>query len=423
MTGHAPEPPAAPLARLGAHLRDLTTFYLELHRDPELSGAERRTADRFAARLESAGYATTRGIGGHGVAGVLRNGDGPTVLLRAELDALPVRETTGLPYAADGEAAHACGHDLHLAAAAGTALLLARAPRAWRGTLVVAGQPAEETLEGAGAMLADGLYRRCGRPDDVLAQHAAPLPAGMVAHGYGPMTAGSVTFRVVVHGRGGHAGAPHLAVDPVVAAAHVVTRLQTVVAREAAPADQVAVTVGSFRAGERANVIPDRAELALTVRAVSEASLARAAASVERIVRAECAAAACPRDPEIVRLSASPVTHPDPALTAALREAHAAEFGAGRVAMWPPSLATEDFALFGDAGVDVHGERGIRLGYWMLGTAGPAAWSRAPGSTAAEKMAALPANHAPDFAPDARSALPAAVRALTAAALARLGSA
>ncbi|MFE1830811.1 amidohydrolase [Streptomyces yangpuensis] len=416
MTGHAP----VPLARLDEQLRDLTAFYLELHRDPELSGAERRTADRFAGRLESVGYATTRGIGGHGVAGVLRNGDGPTVLLRAELDALPVRETTGLPYAADGEAAHACGHDLHLAAAAGTAELLARTPQAWRGTLVVAGQPAEETLEGARAMLADGLYRRCGRPDDVLAQHAAPLPAGMVAHGYGPMTAGSLTLRVVVHGRGGHAGAPHLAVDPVVTAAHVVTRLQTVVAREVAPADQVAVTVGSFRAGERANVIPDRAELALTVRAVSGTSLARAAAAVERIVRAECAAAACPREPEVVRLSESPVTHPDPALTSALREAHTAEFGAERVAMWPPSLATEDFALFGDAGAEVHGEPGIRLGYWMVGTVGPAAWSRAPGSTAAEKLAALPANHAPDFAPDVRTALPSAVRALTAAALTRL---
>ncbi|WP_327250474.1 amidohydrolase [Streptomyces sp. NBC_01244] len=426
MTGHAPVPvpaPApAPLARLEGSLRDLTAFYLELHRDPELSGLERRTAERFAGRLEAAGYATTRGIGGHGVAGVLRNGDGPTVLLRAELDALPMRETSGLPYAAEGEAAHACGHDLHLAAAAGTATLLAETPGAWRGTLVVVGQPAEETLEGARAMLTDGLYRRCGRPDDALAQHAAPLPAGMVAHGYGPVTAGSVTFRVVVHGRGGHAGAPHLAVDPVVTAAHVVTRLQTVVAREAAPAEQVAVTVGSFRAGDRANIIPDRAELALTVRAVGEHSLARAAAAVERIVRAECAAADCPREPEIVRLSVSPVTHPDPGATAALREAHAAEFGPERVALWPPSLATEDFALFGDAGLDVHGERGIRLGYWMLGTVGPAAWSRAPGRTAAEKLAALPANHAPDFAPDARTALPAGVRALTTAALTRLGS-
>ncbi|MFE3792981.1 amidohydrolase [Streptomyces goshikiensis] len=418
----ASSPDPAPLARLDAHLHSLTELYLELHRDPELSGAERRTADRFAARLESAGFAVTRGIGGHGLAGVLHNGDGPTVLLRAELDALPVRETSGLPYAADGEAAHACGHDLHLAAAAGTAALLAETPGAWRGTLMVVGQPAEETLEGARAMLADGLYRRCGRPDEVLAQHAAPLPAGMVAHGYGPVTAGSVTFRVVVHGRGGHAGAPHLAVDPVVAAAHVVTRLQTVVAREAAPAEQVAVTVGSFRAGDRANVIPDRAELALTVRAVSEASLARAAEAVERIVRAECAAAACPRDPEIVRVSASPVTHPDPGVTASVREAHTAAFGAQRVMMWPPSLATEDFALFGDAGLEVHGERGIRLGYWMLGAAGPAAWSRAPGATAAQKLAALPANHAPDFAPDVRTALPAGVRALTTAALARLGA-
>ncbi|MFI5999408.1 amidohydrolase [Streptomyces sp. NPDC051366] len=407
---------------LSALIRPLTTLYLELHRDPELSGEERRTAARFADALEAEGYAMTRRIGGHGVAGVLRNGDGPTVLLRAELDALPVRETTGLPYASEGGAAHACGHDLHLAAAAGTAALLAREPGTWQGTVVVVGQPAEETLEGARAMLSDGLYERVGRPDAVLAQHAAPLPAGMVAHGYGPMTAGSVTFRIVVHGRGGHAGAPHLSVDPVVTAAHVVTRLQTVVAREAAPSEQVAVTVGSFRAGERANVVPDRAELGVTVRAAGEAALARAAAAVERIVRAECAASDCPREPEIVRVGSSPVTHPDPATTAAVREAHGAEFGAERVAMWPPSLATEDFGLFGDAGRALHGAEGVRLAYWMLGVIGPAAWSAAPGTTAAEKLAVLPANHAPDFAPDARTALPAGVRALRAAALACLGS-
>ncbi|EFL19118.1 LOW QUALITY PROTEIN: predicted protein, partial [Streptomyces sp. C] len=309
-------------------LRPLTTLYLDLHRHPELSGEEERTAGRFADWLESAGYETARGIGGHGVAGVLRRGEGPTVVLRAELDALPVRETTGLPYASEGPAAHACGHDLHLAAAAGTASLLAGdAAGAWRGTLVVVGQPAEETLEGARAMLADGLYERVGHPDVVLAQHAAPLPAGMVAHGYGPMTAGSVTFRVVVHGRGGHAGAPHLTVDPVVTAAHVVTRLQTVVAREAAPSEQVAVTVGSLRAGERANVVPDRAELGITVRAAGEAALARAAEAVERIVRAECAASGCPREPEIVREGSSPVTHPDPATTAAVRAAHTTRLG------------------------------------------------------------------------------------------------
>ncbi|MER6517445.1 amidohydrolase [Streptomyces sp. NPDC001553] len=414
---------AAVLAGLPDLLRPLTVFYLDLHRHPELSGEERRTAGRFADRLEAAGYRTVRGIGGHGVAGVLRRGEGPAVLLRAELDALPVRETTGLAYASEGEVAHACGHDLHLAAAAGAAELLARAdPGAWRGTLVVVGQPAEETLEGARAMLADGLYERVGAPDVALAQHAAPLPAGMVAHGYGPMTAGSVTFRVVVHGRGGHAGAPHLTVDPVVTAAHVVTRLQTVVAREAAPSEQVAVTVGSLRAGERANVVPDRAELGITVRAAGDAALARAAGAVERIVRAECAASGCPRDPEIERVSTSPVTHPDPATTAAVRGVHAAEFGAERVAMWPPTLATEDFGLFGDAGREWHGASGVRLAYWMFGVVGPRAWAAAPGADAAAKLAALPANHAADFAPDVRTALPAGVRALTAAALSCLGS-
>ncbi|MFF5445565.1 amidohydrolase [Streptomyces sp. NPDC012888] len=408
-------------ARLAALLRPLTAFYLEVHRHPELSGRERRTAGLFAGRLADAGLDVATGVGGHGVVGVLRNGDGPTVLLRAELDALPVREETGLPYAAQGGAAHACGHDLHLAAAAGAAALLAGGRAAWRGTLMVVGQPAEETLQGARAMLADGLYERFGVPDEVLAQHAAPLPAGMVAHAYGPVAAGSVTYRVVVHGRGGHAGAPHLAVDPVVTAAHVVARLQTVVAREAAPADPVAVTVGSFHAGDRPNVIPESAELGVTVRAVGDAALDRAVAAVERIVRAECAAAGCPREPELVRVGSSPVTHPDPGLTAALRAAHAAEFGAERVAMWPPTLATEDFALFGAAGRELHGAAGVRLGYWMLGVTGPAAWARAAGTSAAAKLAALPANHSPAFAPDPRTALPAGVRALAAAALARLG--
>ncbi|MEE1751533.1 amidohydrolase [Streptomyces sp. SP18CS02] len=405
---------AAP-TRLGPLLRPLTEFCLDLHLHPEVSGQERRTSERFARRLNDTGLRTSVGVGGHGVVGVLRNGDGPTVLVRAELDALPVRERTGLPYASRGDAAHVCGHDLHLTAAAGAASLLAGSPESWRGTLIVVGQPAEETLEGARAMLRDGLYERFGRPDHVVAQHAAPLPGGMVAHGYGPVTAGSVTFRIVVHGRGGHAGAPHLAVDPVVTAAHVVTRLQTVVAREAAPAEQVAVTVGLLRAGERANIVPDRAELGVTVRAVGEASLARAAAAVERIVRAECAASGCPREPEIVRTSGSPVTHPDPGATAAVREAHIAQFGPERVTMWPPSLATEDVALFGDAGRELHGVEGIALVYWMLGTVGPAAWSRAPGASAAEKLAALPANHSPEFAPDLRASLPTAVAALTTA--------
>lgn len=187
-------------------------FYADVHRHPELSGAERRTAGRFARWLSGAGYDVTPGVGGHGVVGVLRNGPGPVVLVRAELDALPLREETGLPYASTvgdpAPAMHACGHDAHLACAAGAATVLAGAADRWRGTLVVVGQPAEETLTGAAAMLADGLYERFPAPGVVLAQHTVPLPAGMVAHGDGPLLAASRTVEIVVHGRGGHAGRP-----------------------------------------------------------------------------------------------------------------------------------------------------------------------------------------------------------------------
>ncbi|MGJ3558332.1 M20/M25/M40 family metallo-hydrolase [Streptomyces sp. INA 01156] len=210
-----------------------------------------------------------------------------------------MRERTGLPYASRDDAMHACGHDLHLAAAAGAADLLARLSDRWRGTLLVVGQPAEETLAGAGAMLRDGLYERFGRPDVVLAQHAAPMPSGTVAHATDrvPMAAAGAVLDVVLHGRGGHVATPHLAVDPVVTAAAVVTRLQNVVARETAPADQVTLTVGTVRAGTAANVIPDHAVLGIAVRAAGEASLDRALAAVRRIVLAESAAAGAPGNP------------------------------------------------------------------------------------------------------------------------------
>lgn len=403
-------------------LRPAVTLCLELHRHPELSGAERRTAARLGAWLRDAGYEVTGGMGGHGVVGVLCNGDGPRVMIRAELDALPVRERTGLPYASRGPAAHACGHDLHLAAAAGAATLLSRGRDHWRGTAVIVGQPAEETLTGARAMLADGLYERFGRPDVVLAQHTVPLPAGMVAHGYGPMLAGSVGLEAVIHGRGGHAGTPHLAVDPVVTGAAAVLRLQSTVSREAAPTESVVVHVGSFHAGTSGNVISDRAELAVTVRALSQRSLDRTALAVERVIRAECAASGCPRDPDIAVVSRSPVTHPDPAATARVREAHVRLLGAERVTAWHPSMATEDFPFYGDAGTATHGMPGIALSYWMLGAVGPAAWARLPG-TAEEKLAALPPNHSPEFAPDVRTALPTGISAMTAAALSWLASA
>lgn len=416
---------AAPvLDGLEALLRPLVTFYLDLHQNPELSGEESRTAARFADWLREERYEVTRGVGGHGVVGVLRNGEGPRVLLRAELDALPVRERTGLPYASEGPAMHACGHDLHAAALAGAAALLARARRSWRGTLVIVGQPAEETLSGAEAMLRDGLYERFGRPDTVLAQHSAPLPAGLVAHAaeHTPVLAGSVSMDVVIHGRGGHAGAPHLAVDPLVTAAALVMRLQGLTARESAPAEQAVLTVGSLHAGSGSNVIADRATLGLTVRALSQPALDRLEEAVQRTVLAESAASGCPRDPEIHAVSRSPVLLTDPAATADVVRAHRELFGPERVSGWRPAMAAEDFPLYAEAGRQLHGMSAIASVYWMLGVAGPRQYASAPGATAAEKLAALPANHSPHFAPDVRAGLPAGVRAMTAAALARLGA-
>ncbi|WP_374103082.1 amidohydrolase [Streptomyces sp. B93] len=406
-----------------AVLRPLTVFAMDLHQHPEPSGEEVRTAARLADALAAQGYAVTRGVGGHGVVGVLTNGEGPRVYLRAELDALPVRERTGLPYAAQGPCMHACGHDLHTAALLGAATLLARARAHWQGTVVAVGQPAEETLTGARAMLEDGLYARFGRPDAVLAQHSAPLLGGMVAHGYGqPLLAGSAELDVTLHGRGGHAGAPHLTVDPVLAAAAVVLRLQGIVSRESAPAEQTTVTVGRLQAGAHSGVVPDSASLGITVRALHPASVERLVAAVERVVRAESAASGCPRDAGITVVSRSPALLPDPEVTALAREAHRQVLGAERVVPWAPSMATEDFGLYGDAGREIHGCAGVRLGYWMVGTVGPRQWAATSGTSTAERLASLPPNHSPAFAPHLPLALPSATRALTTAALAVLHS-
>ncbi len=393
-------------------LAAVTELYLDLHQHPELSGAEERTAARLAGWLRSDGLDVATGIGGHGVVGLLTNGPGPTVMMRAELDALPVTEETGLPYAsATGGAMHACGHDLHLAALAGAARLLAAARERWTGTLMVVGQPAEETLSGASAMLEDGFRDRFGTPSVVLAQHLTPMPAGMVAHAAGPPLAGSVTLRVVVHGSGGHAAAPQCGVDAVVAASAIVLRLQTIVARETAPADPVVVSVGLLRAGAAANLVADRAELEVTVRALGETSLARAEAAVRRIVAAEAAASGCPRPPDVDEVSRSPVLVPDPDLTATVTAAHREQFGPARVVVCPPAMATEDVGRFAAPGVP--------LAYWMLGSAGRNQWDALPGSPA-ERIAALPTNHSPRFFPAPGPALVTGVSALVAAALTQL---
>ncbi|MDX2672171.1 amidohydrolase [Streptomyces sp. NRRL_ISP-5395] len=427
--GRAPggrPPGGGPLPR--PLLRAAVELYLDLHAHPELSGHEHRTADRLAARLAEHGCTVTRSVGGgHGLVGVLRNGPGPTVLLRTELDALPVTEATGLPYASTTPGVmHACGHDLHIAAVAGAVAHLAATRDSWRGTVLVVGQPEEETLRGARSLLTEGrLYERFGVPDAVLAQHAAPLPAGTLAHvpaGGPPLTAGSLAVEAVLHGRGGHAATPHLNVDPVLMAAATVLRLRTVVAEATAPAEQAVLTVGSVRAGERGNITPDHAELSLTVRAFTEEALDRLAAAAERVVRAEAAASGAPRTPEFTVTARSPALRPDPALTARVRRAHEALLGPGRVLDLAGSAATEDFPHFASYGQGGPGGQGgdagpggsagaVPVAYWMLGTTGAGPWrtARAGGTP-------VPPNHAPGFAPDVRAALPVGIGALAAAA-------
>ncbi|WP_328321419.1 amidohydrolase [Streptomyces sp. NBC_00388] len=422
-----------PLPGLAVLLPSAAEFYLDLHRHPELSGAERRTAARFADWLGADGFRVLRGVGGHGVAAELANGEGPAVLLRAELDALPVAERTGAPYASTATAPgpdgrpvpvmHACGHDVHLACAAAAARWLAARRDSWRGTLLVVGQPAEETLTGARAMLEDGLYERVTPPDVVLAQHTASFPGGMVAHAEGPVLAGSLTLEVCFEGDGGHAATPHLTADPLLAAAGVVTRLSAVVARETDPAERLVVTASSLRtpdAGRTGNMIASRAVLRVTVRAFSEAALDRAAAAVERVARAEAGSAALPPRVTCTETSRSGVTLADADVSAVVRTAHVAAFGRSRVTGWPATSATEDFPLLTGAGAHLHGRPGIRGGYWMLGTVGPAQWAAAPGARAAEKLRGLPGNHSSRYLPSVRLTLETGTAAFATAALSQL---
>ncbi len=403
--------------RTDSNLAEALEFYLAVHAAPELSGAERHTAARFAAVVKQAEFEVTQGIGGHGVVGVLRNGDGPTVALRAELDALPIQEDTGLPYASTVRAPgpngtetpvmHACGHDLHLAALTGTAAELAERRSEWTGTVLLFAQPAEETLAGAQAMLADGLYQRFPKPDVVLAQHVAPLPAGMVAHCVGPATSACAELEVTVHGRGGHAASPDQSGNPIHIAAAVVVELATVVTPD------LIITPGLLHAGVQANVVPETAVLGLSVRTPTKSRLTVAITDIAELLRVVSNRAGLPRDPSIRVVSTVPAQVNDAAVGELVRSAHESAFGPERVFTWPPSTASDDFAWYGEEGQ-------VPTVYWMTGCVHLEQWRRAEAAPAAERHALLPPNHSPRFAPAAVPALRTAVTGLTSAALACL---
>ncbi|AXI81326.1 amidohydrolase [Peterkaempfera bronchialis] len=413
MTASTSKAAAAVLADVPGHLPDLEDVYRDLHAHPELSGRETRTAALVAGRLRQWGFTVYEHLGGTGVAGVLTGGDGPSVLLRADMDALPVREETGLPYAStvtDPPVMHACGHDAHVACLLGAARLLAARPDRWRGTLTVAFQPAEETGTGAQAMVDGGLYDRVPVPDVVLGQHVLPMPAGTVALRSGPVLSAADSLRITLHGRGGHGSRPQSTVDPVVLAAMTVVRLQGVVAREVDPAETAVLTVGSLQAGTRENVIPDRAVLGLSLRTYSAATRARVLAAVERIVRAECAASGSPKDPEFESLGSFPLTVNDSAATARLEPAFRDHFGDALVPL-PPQAASEDFSVLATS-------VGAPAVYWGVGCTDPETWHAAQRADRIDQD--IPVNHSPHFSPVPGPTLATGTQAMAVAALAWL---
>jgi amidohydrolase len=406
------------------HPPDLASVYQDLHTHPELAFQERRTAGIAAGWLRDLGYETTAGVGGTGVVGVLRNGAGPVALLRADMDALPVREQTGLPYAStalgtddDGERVplmHACGHDVHVTCLLGAAAALAADRSSWRGTLQLVFQPAEEAGRGAQAMIDDGLFDRFGRPDVVLGQHVAPIPAGVFGLRAGPAFAAVDSLRIVLRGRGGHGSRPETTVDPVVMAAATVLRLQGIVSREVAASDTAVLTIGMMRAGTKDNIIPDEAELRLTIRTFDTAVRDRVIAAVERIVRAEAAASGAPADPEITVTESFPAVVNDAAACDRVREAFGACFGQGLVVDPGPVTGSEDVGLLATAA-------DAPCAYWLLGGADPALFAGAATiADIAAIVAGLPSNHSPQFAPVIDPTLRTGAAALTCAARAWL---
>jgi amidohydrolase len=405
---------------------DLAGIYRDIHAHPELAFQEKRTAGIVAARLRDLGYDTATGIGRTGVAGVLRNGDGPTVLLRADMDALPVREQTGLDYAStvhgtddagkDVPVMHACGHDMHVTCLLGAADALAADRSAWRGTLLLVFQPAEESGKGAQAMIDDGLFDRFGVPDVVLGQHVSPIPAGFLGLRTGVAFAGADALRVVLRGRGAHGSQPEASVDPVVMAAATVMRLQGIVSREVAAGDTAVVTVGAVHAGTKENIIPDEAELLLSVRTFDEHVRGKTLAAIERIVRAEAAASGAKADPEIISFGSFPPVVNDEAASARVSDAFATGIGQGLVVDPGPVTGSEDVGLLATAA-------GAPLVYWLLGGADPALFAKVTSIDDAKAIVrALPTNHSPLFAPVIEPTLRTGSTALTSAARAWLAT-
>ena len=382
---------------------DMHALYLDLHQSPELSFHETQTAAKLAAQLRNLGFEVTEHVGETGIVAILKNGAGSTVMLRTELDALPVEEKTGLNYASkvhakdnsgrDVSVMHACGHDIHMSSLIGAATIMAHSKDTWHGTLMLVGQPAEETISGAKKMIEEGFMTRFPKPDVAVALHVGNwLPAGIVGTGSGYQSSNADSLRIMIYGKGGHGSMPNSTIDPIVIAARTVVSLQTIVSREVKPGEVAVVTVGYIQAGTKNNIIPDQAELGLTVRSYKPEVRKQILAAIERISKAEAEAAGAPRAPQIERYEYTDSVYNDPNLDQRLGRVLETALGKEHVQVGEPILASEDFSYFTAQGIPSY--------YFWLGGADPQKYADAKSSGAS-----LPSNHSALFAPDVDPAL------------------
>ncbi|WP_176054874.1 M20 family metallopeptidase [Paraburkholderia caribensis] len=401
-------------------LPELETIYKDLHQNPELSMQEVRTSRIVADYAQKFGYEVTREVGVTGVVAILRNGDGPTVMLRADMDALPMAEATGLPYASTVRAkdeegfetgvAHSCGHDLHVTWLMGVARLMAEHRDAWHGTLMAVFQPGEEVGRGARSMIDDGMTSRFPKPDVILGQHVMVGAAGTVGYRSGTILSAGDSLKVKLFGRGSHGSQPQTSIDPVIMAASTTLRLQTIVSREISPRDSAVLTIGALQAGTKENIIPDDATLKLNMRTFDDDVREYMLGAIRRICCAECVASNASREPEFTTLSSYPLTVNDDATIQRLRAAFEAQFGE-RAYETQPAAASEDFSVFGR-------EWNVPYAFWFIGGTDPDEFKKA---LLEKKLNEIPSNHSPKFAPVLNPTLRTGLEAMLCAAGAWLG--
>lgn len=398
-----------------ALLPELENIYKDIHQNPELSMQEVRTSKIAADYLIKYNFEVSTNVGAHGVVGLMKNGDGPVVMLRADMDALPVTETTGLPYASkkigrDEEGvevgiSHVCGHDLHVTWLMGVARVFSENKALWKGTLMLVFQPGEEVGRGAQSMIDDGMMERFPKPDIILGQHVMVGEAGTVGYRSGAILSAGNSLKVKLFGRGAHGSSPQTSIDPVIMAAATTMRLQTIVSREIAPSENAVLTIGALQAGTKENIIPEEATLKLNIRTFNNEVKDHILSAVKRICCAECAASNAPKDPEFTVLDSYPLTENDADATARVAEAFHAQFG-NKAYETMPASASEDFSIFG---------RSWKVPYvfWFVGGTEPEIYRDAVKNN---QLNSIPGNHSPKFAPVIHPTLKTGLQAMMTAA-------